>query len=130
LDDLAAYLRQYASKFLETAAIPCTFDIPDAVPALHLSAEARRNIFLVVKETLHNIVKHSGAADVRLRLSIDSQNIEIKIEDSGKGFDAAQPSRFGNGLRNMQKRMNDIGGTFALSSKPGQGTKVVIGLRL
>jgi len=129
LDDLVAYMREYTSKYLGATAIKCTFDFPDAVPTLHLSTEARRNIFLVVKETLHNVVKHSGATEVLMRISSSARNIEITIEDHGKGFDITQSSRFGNGLRNMEKRMKDIGGTFAISSKLGQGTKVVIGVR-
>ena len=126
LDDLVAYLREYTSKYLGTTAIKCTFEIPDAIPELHLSTEARRNIFLVVKEAVHNIVKHSGATDVRMRVSFLSEQIEIRIEDNGRGFDTEQSSRFGNGLRNMEKRMNEIGGTFEIWSKAGQGTKVAV----
>lgn len=129
LDDLVAYLREYASKYLGTTAIKCTFEIPDEVPTLHLSAEARRNIFLVVKESLHNIVKHSRASEVQMRISLLSHNIEITIEDNGHGFDAEQPSRFGNGLRNMEKRMNDIGGTFEIVSRAGRGTTVTVRVR-
>jgi len=128
LDDLVAYLRDYTSKYLGTTAIKCTFDIPDEVPTHHLSTEARRNIFLVVKETLHNVVKHSGATEVLLRISFSAQNIEITIEDNGKGFGLDHPSRFSNGLRNMEKRMKDIRGLLTIWSRPGEGTKVTLGV--
>jgi signal transduction histidine kinase len=102
------------------------FDIPETIPAFHLSAEARRNIFLVVKEAIHNIVKHSEATEVLIKVSFTQQCLEIRVKDNGRGFSTGEPSRFGNGLRNMEKRTNDIGGRFGIASKPGQGTEVTL----
>lgn len=126
LDDLVAYVRQYAARYLGATPIKLQFDIPETIPAFHLSAEARRNIFLVVKEAIHNIVKHSGATAVCIKVSFTQQCLEIQVHDSGKGFSAGELSRFGNGLRNMEKRMKDIGGTFEIASKPGLGTEVTL----
>lgn len=126
LDDLVAYLRQYTSKYFEATSIQCEFDIPEKIPTTHFSAEKRRNIFLVVKEALHNIVKHSKATSVRISASFSGGALEIHVEDNGQGFDTKELSRFGNGLRNMATRMNDVGGSLEISSKQGQGTKVTI----
>lgn len=124
LEDLVAYLREYASKYLGTAGIACEFDLPDAVPGLQLSAEARRNIFLVAKEALHNVVKHSGATLVRMLVEVSSQHLRMEIVDNGQGFDVRNPSPGGNGLRNMARRMNDVGGTLEIVSSSGGGTRV------
>jgi signal transduction histidine kinase len=128
LDDLVAYLRHYTVRYLGSTPITLRFDIPDILPDFHLSAEARRNIFLVMKEALHNIVKHSEATAVFIKVSFAQQHLEIFVEDNGKGFSARDLSRFGNGLLNMEKRMKDIGGTFEIASEPGKGTRVVIGV--
>ncbi len=130
LDDLVAYLREYAWKYLGSAAISCRFEIPDEIPKLHLSTEARRNIFLVVKETLHNVAKHSHATEVLVRMVFSPRALGITIEDNGLGFETGRPSRFGNGLSNMTKRMSDIGGRFEIRSIPGQGTRVNIHAKL
>ncbi len=107
--------------------IKCTFEIPDTIPSLRLSAVARRNTFLVVKETLHNIVKHSEASVTRIEVEFIGPRMLMRIEDDGRGFDATSP-RFGNGLRNMEKRMNDIGGTWQIRSGPGHGTTVTLSI--
>ncbi len=129
LDDLIAYLREYTSSYLDEAGIPCTFRIPEDVPVLHLSAEARRNIFLVVKEALHNMVKHSRASKALFEVVFLPPRVEIHVDDNGQGFDASYPSRFGNGLRNMEKRMSVVGGSFTLCSKPGEGTKITLSVK-
>jgi len=130
LDDLVTYLRQYTARYLEPTGITLEFDIPETIPDFHLSAESRRNIFLVVKETLHNIVKHSEARAVIIKVSFTKEHLEILVKDNGKGFSSSDASRFGNGLHNMEKRMKTIGGRFILESSPGEGTSVAIVLEL
>lgn len=130
LDNLAAYLRQYASQYFQPAAVRCRFQFPEMIPALKLSAEARRNLFLAVKEALHNVQKHSGASEVRLGLAIKGGQLEIEIQDNGKGFCPESLNRPGNGLVNMRKRMEEIEGTFTLESREGGGTLITIRLDL
>jgi ligand-binding sensor domain-containing protein/signal transduction histidine kinase len=126
LHDLVAYMRQYAARYLGSTPIKLQFDIPETIPEFHLSAEARRNIFLVVKETLHNIVKHSEATEVLIKVSFTQECVEIRVKDNGKGFSVGDLSGFGNGLRNMEKRMSGIGGTCEIKSERGEGTSVMI----
>jgi ligand-binding sensor domain-containing protein/signal transduction histidine kinase len=130
LDDLVAYLRHYTARYLGPTGITLEFDTPETIPHFHLSAESRRNIFLVMKETLHNIVKHSGATAVITKVSFTKVRLDILVKDNGKGFSASDTSRFGNGLHNMEKRMKSIGGEFVIESKPGEGTSVAIALDL
>jgi signal transduction histidine kinase len=92
LGDLAAYLRHYAVQFLMTTSIKYHCEFSDSSPDIHLSAEARRNLFLVFKEALHNIVKHAAATEVVLRLTCTDQRREILICDNGRGFSPEHPA--------------------------------------
>jgi len=126
LDNLVAHLRLYAADYIRKADIKYRFEIPDNIPAYHLSAEVRRNVFLVVKEALHNIVKHSSASEVQVRVDFLQNQMIISVRDNGKGFSIDQSPGYGNGLNNMQKRIENIGGTFKIDSEPGQGTGITI----
>ncbi len=126
LNDLVAYLHQYAASFLKSTAIRCRFVSPEIVPEFSLSAEVRRHIFLVVKEALHNVAKHSHATETTVCCGFTEGTMDVSVEDNGKGFQAEEPSRFGNGLLSMRKRIETIGGTFTLESHQGGGTKVRI----
>jgi signal transduction histidine kinase/ligand-binding sensor domain-containing protein len=126
LNDLIAYLHHYAVQYLKSTAIRCRFESPETVPDFSLSAEVRRHIFLVVKEALHNVVKHSDATETTVRCSFGEGTMEVSVEDDGKGFPLEQISRIGNGVLNMRKRIENIGGTFAIDSQQGGGTKVCI----
>ncbi len=68
LDSLVQYISQYSYEFCEAASLPCRLDLPAEVPALPLIAEVRHNLFMVIKEALHNVVKHAHASEVRLSL--------------------------------------------------------------
>jgi len=126
LESLLLYLREYLADYFEPAEIRCRFDFPAHIPAVPLPADVRRTIFLVVKEAAHNIIKHSGAAEVFVQSTLEGNDLHIVLEDDGRGLDHTQGSMFGNGLKNMQKRMNDIGGVFAITSSDGHGAIVSI----
>lgn len=121
LEDLVLYIRKYSFEFLEPHKIECTMDIPENIPQIKLSSEQRRNIFLVVKESLHNTVKHANASHVEIKI-ITQPVFTFTIHDNGKGYEQADINRFGNGLKNMKRRMESAGGTFAIENK--QGTTV------
>jgi signal transduction histidine kinase len=120
LDSLAAYLRNYAYDFLENAGIQCHIQFPDLPPDRPLSTEVRRNIFLIVKESLNNIVKHAEARNVTLRLEMDGGYCALTVQDDGKGMRSAASS--GNGLANMKKRATEMGATFDIQGVEGKGT--------
>lgn len=129
LPSLAGYIRRYAVGFFEDSDIRCFFDIPD-LPVLPLSGEIRRNVFLVVKETLHNTLKHSEAGKVDIAFSLKYDTLEIQIRDNGKGFAFADLEYSGNGLDNMERRMKSSGGAFEVESTPEMGTTTLITLLL
>ena len=118
LSDLLSYTRSYAVEYLSQMGIGCTINAPDSSSSIFVSGEFRRNIFLTVKEALHNIVKHSQADAVDIKLQAEKKLV-IEIIDNGIGFAKNNTRAFSNGLYNMQKRMNDIGGSLEITSAEG-----------
>ena len=128
LAHLIDYAGQFAVDFLRAAGIRCRLDLPEQPPARELSTDLRHNLFLVIKESLNNIVKHARASEVWLRAALTSQALDIVVEDNGSGFDKAPDDSVSDGLRNMRQRMADIGGECRIESEPGAGTKVFVHL--
>lgn len=127
LDSLIAYTRLHVVEMLDNANIDYTFTVADPLPALSLRQELRRNIYLVIKEAVHNIIRHADAnhADITIRAE---KELNIIIQDNGKGFDPIQTQVWGNGIKNMQSRMDSIMGGLAIISD--KGTRVVINIPL
>jgi ligand-binding sensor domain-containing protein/signal transduction histidine kinase len=130
VESLIAYLRRYAGRYLELACIRCTFVAPVEVPAYHLTSAVRRNVFLVVKEALHNVVKHAAATEVRVDVETHEKTLVIRLQDNGKGFVPEDAGDTGNGLSSMRKRAADIDATIDIQSQPGCGTTVVLTVRV
>jgi len=128
LAHLIDYAGQFAVDYLRLAGIRCRLDLPEQTPHRELSTDLRHNLFLVIKEALNNIVKHSRASEVWLRASASEQGLDITVEDNGCGFDQVPDNALSDGLRNMRQRMTDIGGTFEIQSKLRVGTKLLLHL--
>ena len=111
---------------MENTTVSCRLEMPEELAAFVLPAEVRHDLFLVVKEALNNVLKHSHASEVRVRVSGDQAAVLIEIEDNGRGFASGTngDGRVGNGLTNMRKRIEGLGGEFCLTSIPSQGTKL------
>lgn len=124
LTSFTAYLRRHASEYLSAAAIEGELEFQEEVPTVLMTSEQRRNVYLVAKEALHNVVKHSGASQVRMVLRFEGGRLLVSIDDNGKGFDPDRSGDRGNGLSGMRKRMDDIGGSFSIHAFPGKGTRV------
>lgn len=129
LDAIVAFLGNFAQEHFRLAGIRCRFDVPDPLPELKLNSALRHHLFLAAKEALQNIVKHSGASEAWIRVNMEGEDLIISLEDNGKGGAvlpaAASPhANDGNGLANINYRMESIGGRFELESKPGVGTLV------
>ncbi len=116
-ENLIGYLRRYIVEYLEENNMAYTIAIDNVEHELPISGERRRNIFLSLKEILHNTVKYSNAKSVDIRMMIDS-SITIQIlELNGKGFDPQLAIDKGNGIYNIQKRMNNIGGDISFEKR-------------
>jgi signal transduction histidine kinase/ligand-binding sensor domain-containing protein len=118
------YTGQFALDYLRLAGIRCRLDLPDQVPARELSTDVRHNLFLVVKEAINNTVKYANATELRLRIAVTGEKLELSVEDNGRGFAQPPDDNDADGLRNMRQRLTDIGGQCWIQGRPGAGTKI------
>jgi signal transduction histidine kinase len=115
--DLVSFSRSYASEFLQDKSITLHF-FAEGLSERKIHGEWRRNIFLVIKESLNNIVKHAQASEVWLRFE-ESDILNVSIRDNGIGIDTSHIRPFANGLENMRKRIAGIGGTIEIRKENG-----------
>jgi len=124
LDGLVNYACKYAQDYLALAGLRYRAELPAQLPAIPIPPEIRHNAFLAFKEAVHNVVKHAQATEARIRMRLESGQFVIEIEDNGRGTGSQASPQNRNGLRNMRKRMEDIGGSFEMGAAPERGTVV------
>ncbi|MDE3069021.1 MAG: ATP-binding protein [Verrucomicrobiota bacterium] len=125
LQSLADYIAHFANELSEGTSTRCRFNLPHDLPPLPLPPDLRHNIFLIVKEALTNAFKHAGAREVQVEAGVASDALEIRVRDDGSSFDPASAlAGRRNGLGNMRRRADAIGGRLELQSAPGAGTTV------
>ena len=132
-DTLAAtveYIGKSGPGFLAKAGIETELVLPEEIEDRPLSAELRHHLFLAVKESLNNVVKHSGATKARLEIRTGAAFLEIVVSDNGRGLDPGGADRFANGLVGMQERMAGAGGTCRVEDRAEGGCQVVFVLPL
>jgi len=130
LEHFANYVGEWTSNHLELAGIRCRLDIPETLPSLPLNSPQRHQLFLAIKESIHNAVRHGKPSEISLTVGMEAAGITISVRDNGCGIDEkslATPSR---GLANMAHRMRKIGGVCERRSQPGAGTMVTFRLPL
>ncbi len=126
LDGLVNYLCKYAQEYLAMAGLKYRLEVPRDLPNTPITPEIRHNLFLAAKEAINNVVKHAQADSAWLRLKIEPGRFTIEVQDDGKGPAGMNEKRAlsRNGLRNMGKRLEDVGGKFEIGPAPERGTLV------
>jgi signal transduction histidine kinase len=124
LPQFAEYICRFADECLETTSVRCWQEVPTDLPKLPLRAEVRHNVFLATKEALTNVLKHSGATEVWLRLQLIQDEVCLEIQDNGRGFDPGKIPSGGNGLGNMRGRLLECNGQAEIVSTASGGTKI------
>jgi signal transduction histidine kinase len=126
VEGLITYICKHAQDYLAVAGLRYRLDVPATLPEAPVLPEVRHNVFLASKEAITNIVRHAKASSVCVRLRLNSASFTLEIEDDGRGVadlnEAAVSSR--NGLRNMRKRMEDVGGGFSIGPAATGGTLI------
>ena len=112
LENLIAYIREQSYQYFESLEMQFDIEFPDEVPAVNLSNTERRNLYLVTREALNNALKHAAATTIQLKMEITKRNGCFIVTDNGKGMNLKKMKADSNGLVNMKKRMEDIGGTI------------------
>ncbi len=129
LDDLglAAAIRWYVKETIEPRGLEVAMTL-SGLDAQRLPGHVETAVFRIVQETLTNVLKHANAHRVTVEVAQSDSQIQLRIADDGQGFEAASVSRSregrGMGLMGMRERAELLGGTWKVSSRPGEGTRV------
>lgn len=123
--DLTRRMRQHAEEIFERREIDLEFNATAHSRELKLDADTRRNVYLIFKEAVTNVVRHSEARAVVIEFAMHAGGLILRITDNGKGF-VTDAEAEGNGLLNMHRRAEDIGGTLSVDSVKGEGTSVAL----
>ncbi len=124
IGDLVHRMRRFASDVFSPRDIRLGFRSPAEEQDLQMGADLRRQIFLIFKEAVHNVLRHSGATEVSIDFQIEHGWLNLKVADNGWGFDLLRDYD-GHGLRSMRERARDAGGEIEITSSP-QGTVVAL----
>ena len=129
LDALGNYLCQMVNQLCVQARLRCRLDVVQLPMGIQVSSQTRHNIAMSVKEAVHNVIKHANAEELSLRVSLVERRLTISVQDDGCGFEAADHAG-GSGLKNMHRRLADLGGSCVIRSKAGAGTIVEMNLMI
>jgi signal transduction histidine kinase len=129
LGDLAHRMRRFASDLFTANNIDLRFNAFESERPIRLDADVRRQVFLIFKESAHNIVRHSECATVEVNLQIETHAISLSLKDDGKGFDPAHASH-GHGLMSISRRAKALGAALQIVSRPGTGAAVSLKIPL
>lgn len=125
LDEILLRMQGFAAEILETKGIVYTIAFPEQSKAVRIPMEMRRHLYLIFKEAVNNVARHSECTKVEIRVEVNAGKLTLVVKDNGKGFDA-RTSFSGNGLRTMQGRAVGMGGGVVVHSDPGSGTTLCI----
>ncbi len=130
----------FAAMMFATRNILYNFIVDAELKSVQFTGEQRKNIFLIFKEGLHNIVKYADCKTICITFSVNNKNLVMVIKDDGKGFDVSEgvanpiiaegESLGGNGITNMHARANDINAKLCIQSKKNEGTTIQLTLPL
>jgi len=125
LRDTVQRMRRFAEDVFGPRDVEFEFHGPDQSRDLKVGADLRREVFLIFKENINNMARHSDCTFARVDLQIQRRWLVLKMSDNGRGFDVNSPSN-GNGLASMRLRAEKLGGSLEVSSPHGSGTVVTL----
>jgi signal transduction histidine kinase len=129
LSDLTLRMRRFASDVFTARNIKFTLREPEEEQDIRLGANIRREVFLIFKESINNMVRHSGCTEASIEFQIADGRLALEVRDNGKGFDTSHDAD-GHGLMSMRARAKDIGGKLQIVSNSNQGTTVSLEIGL
>lgn len=125
--DWVSYTANYVRQYAEANSLRIEVDAGMSWPEQQLSSEQRRNAFLVVKEAMHNAVKHASATQVSFIVKTVDDTLQVTVIDDGIGLPANVDAAIGNGLRNMRRRAAELGGELIVGpARGGSGAHIVL----
>jgi len=106
------------------ASIKCGLEVADVLPDFPLDSRFRHEILLAFKEAITNVIRHSGATKVLLRIAIRDGILILEVVDNGRGIEPGKHDTGADGLANIHERLNALAGRCEIQSEPGKGTSV------
>ncbi len=125
LSDLKQRMRRFAADVLSLRNVEMHWSGSDSGRDLELDTELRRQVYLIFKECINNIARHSGATEAHIDLQVGRQQLALEVRDNGCGIEHPN-GRSGNGLESMKLRASRLGGELQVRSTKGQGTTVIL----
>ncbi len=125
LGDLSVRIRRFANELFSARDIDCTVVMPESDEDLKLGIDTRRQLLLVAKEAMHNVIRHSGSTQVSIELNHQSRWVVLRIRDNGTGFDPLANAE-GHGIASMRSRAEGLGGRFSIESRDGNGATLEV----
>ena len=129
LSNLTYRMRRFAADLLSAQGMQLEFRTGVAEHDLKVGAHVRRELYLIFKEAIHNVARHSGASRVEVALEREGSLLYLRVRDDGRGFDPDGEYE-GRGLRNIRARVDSLGGKVRFESAQPQGTAVWVMVRL
>jgi signal transduction histidine kinase len=128
LSDLTYRMRRFAEDLLDARDIEFTFKVPPHEKDVRLGADMRREVYLIFKECVNNLVKHSRCTRAELEFVIAGATLVINVNDNGAGFDVEGSRKNsglgGHGLSSIERRASALGGSFVIKSESEKGTQI------
>jgi signal transduction histidine kinase len=125
IDDLTHRMRRFASDTLTAREIKVRFSAPESDESTRLGANTRREVFLIFKEAVNNIARHSGCVTVDIQVEASPGWLTLRLEDDGRGF-APSADHDGHGLASMRARAQSLGGSLEVISEDSRGAIVIL----
>lgn len=125
--DLVRRMRQHAEQLFATRDVQLVFQAPGEDQDTKLRSDVRRDLFLIFKEAVNNVARHAKCSQVTIDFRIQEDRLSLDVTDDGVGFDSEATSS-GNGLANMRRRAQRLGGVCEVSTGPGKNTIVHIAM--
>lgn len=125
VEKLIFRMKEFASELLDPLNIKYKFIEKGEFASLQLDAQKKRDIYMVFKESINNAAKYSLCKNVQVILQLTGQTLNMEIKDDGKGFDINKVKK-GNGLRNMDERIQSMYGSLVYQTAEGSGTLIKI----
>lgn len=125
LSGMLQFMQQYISNYMDDAPMRYRIDFPSPDNDLTVSPDIRRNLYLAMKEALHNARKYSQASEIVVSFKLDANRYRLEVSDDGVGMTPDLVQGGGHGLGNMRRRLEAIGGQMQLESSPNKGSKLV-----
>ena len=130
LDRLISHLAQLSTEMADGVGWRLELSLPESIPKCVVNGASRHEMVMAVKEVINNVSKHSGCQLLRFEFSVDSGVLSLSFTDDGCGFDVGQSEEKGNGLFQIKRRIESIGGEVQLKTEPGKGTHVAFSVPL